>query len=64
MVRAKGRAVGRRSDGAAGPVSSLIGSPNHSKKLPVLIFFFCWLFYELYKYLTEFTMFSKRLTSG
>ena len=40
LVRAKGRAVGRRSDGAAGPVSSLIGSPNHSKKLPVLIFLF------------------------
>ena len=37
VVGAQGRAAGRSRHGAVGPVSSLIGSPNHSKKLPVPI---------------------------
>ena len=39
VVGAQGRAAWRSGDGAVGPVSSLIGSPNHSKKLPVSILF-------------------------
>ena len=40
VLGAKGRASWRSGACTVGPVSSLIGSPNHSKKLPVL-FFFC-----------------------
>ena len=40
VVGAQGRAAWRPGDGKIGPVSILIASPNHSKKLPVLIFFF------------------------
>ena len=40
VLGAKGRASRWISACTVGAVSSLIGSPNHSKKLPVLIFFF------------------------
>ena len=39
LVCAKGRTAWRARPGTTCPVSSLIGSPNHSKKLPVLILF-------------------------
>ena len=39
MVGAKGRTDWRCYFGTVGPVSSLIGSPNHSKKLLVSILF-------------------------
>ena len=39
VVGAKGRTDWRCDLGKIGPVCSLIGSPNHNKKLPVLILF-------------------------
>ena len=39
LVRAKGWTGWRARACTTCPVSSLIGSPNHSKKLPVLILF-------------------------